>query len=333
MRKTAKNKAYILHEWARKQLVRDRRKWQKQVARSIRQRKKEQLPNKENETPEKQSPKRPQMPYNSGWKIATLNCRDLNEQSKREQIIDIMHTHQIDFLALQETKINASSHECHTNEQSNVKYYFFFSSFNSLATPIPKAQANAKVRPRQPPTEHHGVGFVIGPKYYDCLKECVPHNGRIIEIKIANSGPDIFLIRHYAPHSGRPVAEKEKHWDNLQQILSTKTRQAPVILLGDTNAHIHGRVSDIEGSVVGRHVFGHGNHYVQELPEEQRENRQMLMDFCISNNLTISNTFSEKRIPENVHLKKQGRKALLPPGPLTDLHNLTPYLSRKNGGI
>lgn len=145
------------------------------------------------------------------------------------------------------------------------------------------------------------------------LRSAVPHNGRIIEIKIANSGPDICLISHYAPHSGRPVAENEKHWDNLQQILSTKTRQAPVILLGDTNARIHGRVSDIEGSVVGRHVFGHGNHYVQELPEEQRENRQMLMDFCISNNLIISNSFFQKADSRKCTYKETRTEGFTPP--------------------
>ena len=66
------------------------------------------------------------LPYGQTFVIATLNCRGLNEAGKREQIMEIMHQHKIDLLALQETKINHSSEELKVFR--NQKYLFRFSS-------------------------------------------------------------------------------------------------------------------------------------------------------------------------------------------------------------
>ena len=66
------------------------------------------------------------LPYGQTFVIATLNCRGLNEAGKREQIMEIMHQHKIDLIALQETKINHSIEELKVFR--NQKYLFRFSS-------------------------------------------------------------------------------------------------------------------------------------------------------------------------------------------------------------
>ena len=186
-----------------------------------------------------------------------------------------MKTHQIDLLALQETKVNYSSEEIKQLTSCTDKFLFRFSS---------DSQASNRV------VEHHGVGFVIGPTISKFVKDCIPHRSRFIEIILQNHGPDIRLINHYAPHSGRPHEEKTHHWETLENILDHHSRTIPTYILGDANARIHGRISEIENECVGRHVFGFGAQHVHALTEEQRENRQLLIDFCVFNDIMVMNT-------------------------------------------
>ena len=64
----------------------------------------------------------------------------------------------------------------------------------------------------------------------------------------------------------------------------------PTFVVGGTNARLHGRVSGMEETIVGSHVFGWGNFLVDYLSDEQRENRQFLFDFCTANDFIVSNT-------------------------------------------
>ena len=78
--------------------------------------------------------------YGQKLKIATLNCRELAALSKRQQLTYIMQQHNIDIMAIQETKQAFSSTESHDG-------YTFFSG----------KQAN-----RGP--AHYGVGLSSRPK-------------------------------------------------------------------------------------------------------------------------------------------------------------------------
>ena len=168
----------------------------------------------------------------------------------------------------------------------------FFCSDKNVPSPSAalQARAQAKANPRNF-TEHHGVGFVIGPKFRNYVSDCTPHNGRIIKLHIRNQGPNIRIINHYAPHSARPFAEKDHQWNLLHSITDTQTANMPTFVVGDTNARLHGRVSGLEETIVGSHVFGWGNFFVDYLSDEQRENRQFLIDFCTANEFIVSNTF------------------------------------------
>jgi hypothetical protein len=289
-----------------------------------------------------------QIKYNQRFKLATLNCRGLNEQAKREQIIEIMHKHDIDILALQETKNNNCSEENKAREGTGEKYRFYFSAGekynmdNTKSTPAAKAKAKARAKnkakakpkakakanaapppPQQPGSddekgngkgkrkgkgkgkgkgkhknnayrEHHGVGFVLGPKAINCVEDCIPYNGKLMEILIANSGPTIRIINHHAPHSGRPPEEKDNHWEAIQTLSDRSGIDMPTYIIGDTNARIHGPINDMEELIIGKHTFGKGPEHVPNLPPEQRENRQALIDFCVKNEYNITNTYFEK---------------------------------------
>ena len=123
--------------------------------------------------------------------------------------MEIMRQHKIDLIALQETKINHSIEELKVFR--NQKYLFRFSSSVNKKTQAPEPQipkAKAKANAQNNGTEHHGVGFVVGPKLQTALKDCIPYSSRLIQIKFHNHGPDLSFISQYAPHSGRPQEEK-----------------------------------------------------------------------------------------------------------------------------
>ena len=216
------------------------------------------------------------------------------EMSKREQLMHIMQTHHIDILALQETKVSSSSEEQKIQQDTaGNRFLFLFSSKPQVVQQPPQQQnqpaRQAKAKARN--VEHHGVGFVVGPRLLECRKDCNPHSSRLIELSLHNHGPDIHIVNHYAPHSGRPLEEKTQHWDTLQEVVRARSRSLPTFILGDTNARVHGSTEAVEDQVIGRHVFGHGALHVRNLPEAQRENRQCLIDFCITNEYVLSNTF------------------------------------------
>ena len=278
-----KKHSQIIQLWKERRKILERRKIERKTRKVMLKRNRNKFDNnpsavvKKKRTPNDPNPSvaHQSFRYRQTIGIATLNCRGLAEAGKRDQIIKIMKTHQIDLLALQETKVNYSSEEIKQLPGCTDKFLFRFSS-NSHAT-------NRAV-------EHHGVGFVIGPKILNSVKDCIPHSSRFIEIIFQNHGPDIRFINHYAPHSGRPHEEKTHHWETLQNILDRQSRNIPTYILGDTNARLHGRISEVENECVGRHVFGFGAQHVHNLAEEQRENRQLLIDFCVFNDFTVMNT-------------------------------------------
>ena len=151
--------------------------------------------------------------------------------------MEIMHQLNIDILTLQETKVNFCREEFKTIEGTDKVYKYLFSSDKNVPNPSAALQAlpQAKANPRNF-SEHHGVGFVMGPKLGNFVSDCIPHNGRIIELHIRNPGPNIRIINHYAPHSARPFAEKDHHWNLLHSITETQTANMPTFVVGDTNA-------------------------------------------------------------------------------------------------
>ena len=169
-----------------------------------------------------------------------------------------MHKHQIDLIALQETKVNHSSEEIKQLPPYNDRYLFYFSSSINKTQPNrppPLPKTNAKAKQASHYVEHHGVGFAIGPRLISSVKDCVPHNSRLIEIKFHNHGPDLNFINHYAPHSGRPYEEKTRHWENLQRILSEHPHANPTYILGDANARLHGCSTDVERLCIGYRIL------------------------------------------------------------------------------
>lgn len=227
-----------------------------------------------------QTPTTPGMKYGHTITIATLNCRGLAELSKRQQLTYIMEKFNIDILAMQETKQRTNSQEYCDG------YTFFFSSSQNSRT-------QAGQGGRRPHIEHHGTGFIVSPKIKPFVYDCTPISDRIMELKIAAKGRNYTILNGYAPHSGRPLVEKQNFWNQIENHRGIQTPSSPVFIVGDFNARLHARqISELD--IMGPHTFGLGSGFLQNMPPDQVENRQFLVDFCKYHDYVLSSTFFMK---------------------------------------
>ena len=249
--------------------------------------------------------------YGQKLKIATLHCRGLAALSKRQQLTYIMQQHNIDIMAIQETKQAFSSTESHDG------CTFFF----------PGKQAN-----RGP--AHYGVGFVISPQIKHCILDCVPVGDRMMKLTISAKGRKYYIMNLYAPHSGRPNDEKHNFWDLLSRQCEAHDGSTPCFIVGDMNARIHGR-QVFEFDIMRHHTFGRGAGYVQEMPGDQLENRQYLLGFCRYNNYITSSQacISQNRRGSSARSSFLRLRVLRRHGHLIDLPNLTTVCAQNAGNM
>ena len=112
--------------------------------------------------------------HKQAFKIATLNCRGMLEQTKREVYITIMEELRIDILCLQETHINTNH-----KEETDGHLFIFSKGVSDEARAEEekenkeqqgkikrkgKGKGKGKRKQRHKYTsEHAGVGFIIAP--------------------------------------------------------------------------------------------------------------------------------------------------------------------------
>ncbi|KAI8494484.1 hypothetical protein Bbelb_277100 [Branchiostoma belcheri] len=99
-------------------------------------------------------------------------------------------------------------------------------------------------------------------------------------------GPHILrksAVQAYAPQQGRPAREEKMNFlEQLEDTFDRLPNESDIIVMGDLNCHV--------GSVAVRGVigkFGVG---------ERNEEGEMLIDFCLRNNLAVMNTPRESPI-------------------------------------
>ena len=66
----------------------------------------------------------------------------------------------------------------------------------------------------------------------------------------------VYIIRVYAPHSGKPEEEKENFWNDVFHLMSCIPQNEMVVLVGDMNWHVGSTV--IMLAMMGRMDGGFG---------------------------------------------------------------------------
>ncbi len=141
-----------------------------------------------------------------------------------------------------------------------------------------------------------GAGIVLSAEaakaWRDGGEQWEPVNSRIVSARLRLRGgrqqcSHLTLVSVYAPTLRSPQEIKDDFFADLQSVLDRVPAEDVVVLLGDWNARVgsrHGSQADRWEGVLGKHSLGNMN-----------EAGLFLLSFCSMNNLSIVNTFFEKK--------------------------------------
>ena len=115
-----------------------------------------------------------------------------------------------------------------------------------------------------------------------------------MQIKLRTHSNPLNIVNTYAPQNARPICEKQKYYKELEDTIEGNGTNSMDMICSDMNARIHSRLNG-EEPWIGEHVFGGGEDYLESQNEEGLENREQLIDFCMSNDYLVMNTFVSQR--------------------------------------
>ena len=124
---------------------------------------------------------------------------------------------------------------------------------------------------------------MLSPELADRVDSTNFKSERVLNITLKLKSRNISIIQIYAPQQGRPNNEKEAFYDELQSVVDVSKYRENLIIIGDWNGHVGTDRLGVE-NIIGS--FGVG--------ERIAEGRRIL-DFCITQNLAIMNTFFKHR--------------------------------------
>jgi hypothetical protein len=143
--------------------------------------------------------------------------------------------------------------------------------------------------------EYAGVGIWISHDLHHALTDVRPCGGRIIVASFKGKGPPWHIVSCYTPQAGRPLAEKQAHYEMLGQIISQIPSAHPVYILGDYNARL-GTPAEHEREFLGRWTWAPPGPAPPDPPQPQvADNRALLMQFVAAHDLIISNAPGQKQ--------------------------------------
>ena len=67
-------------------------------------------------------------------------------------------------------------------------------------------------------SEYAGVGIIINNKWGKYVNDAIPHNNRIVELRLEGAAP-ITTVVVYAPQAGRPQQEKDDFYTKINSII------------------------------------------------------------------------------------------------------------------
>ena len=209
------------------------------------------------------------------FRVASFNVGTLNKRSAEE--VETLTRRRVDLCSLQEIRKKGTllpgQAEWITGKDSRMRLYWC---------------GNQKAS--------GGVGIMLAEKWVEKVFEVQRITDRILMLKLI-IGKQIFtFVALYAPQAGRPAAEKDSFYYQLQSAVMGISDSEEVIFLGDWNGHV-GTAADGFELVHGGRGFGKRN------PEGER-----VLDFALANDLVVGNTLFIKRESHLVTFSSGGNK-------------------------
>ena len=141
----------------------------------------------------------------------------------------------------------------------------------------------------------NGVGIVLYGELKNAVAEVQRKNDRIIRLKVCCGGEVLNIISAYAPQVGCTEEEKSNFWSEMDGIMQELEENERVIVGADLNGHV-GSGNDVIGRVHGGHGIGERN------PEGES-----IVDFALSFDMAIVNTFFKKKREHLITYRSGGR--------------------------
>ena len=204
------------------------------------------------------------------WKIASLNVNSIMKPALHKQIEDYMKQHDVAIMCLQETKVAKTT-------QYVVGDLLYVMHGHG-----------------KPEVEYAGVGFVFRKdvrKYITGYR--LGPNGRLLAVGIDTAPRRLTLMTIYAPHAKRPEQERVNFYDTLGKWIQETHSKGALIAMGDYNARLHARLAG-EDPAIGPHIYGAGRSHIWEPRNQERTNRDLLIEMCMAHGLKVMNTWFQK---------------------------------------
>ena len=126
-------------------------------------------------------------------------------------------------------------------------------------------------------SHRHGVGLIMNNSIAKSLSGFWPVSDRIIIAKLISKPFNIFLIQVYAPTQEHEDEVVERFYAEVESCLQYAKSDDIVCIMGDFNARVG---SGELGKAVGKYGLG-----------SRDERGERLIQFCLKNNLTVTNTW------------------------------------------
>ena len=188
-------------------------------------------------------------------RFGTWNVRTMLQTGNLELLIRETHRCKVELLGISEMRWSGKGH--FTTTEDYVVYY----SGNE------KGGSN-------------GVAFLASQHISKHVLGYNPVSDRIITIRLQGNPFNVSVVQVYAPTSAAADADMDNFYSQLQDVLDKLPKKDYLIVMGDFNAKIgKGIQLEEESNVIGNYGLG-----------ERNERGNLLVEFCIGNNLFVSNT-------------------------------------------
>ena len=184
--------------------------------------------------------------------IGTWNLRKLKEKGKLSCVCIEMSRCGLQILGISETNWNGSG-----NFKTNDKQMVIYSGKEDNYS--------------------HGVAIILGKEASNSLIGYSPITDRILKVRIQAKPHNVSILQCYAPTSTASDEQLENFYNSLQEAIDTIPNRDIKIIMGDMNA----KIGKVTKPTAACGIFG---------LRDQNERGERLHEFCIANNLSITNT-------------------------------------------
>lgn len=192
----------------------------------------------------------------STWKLGTWNVRSIN--NKEQELSDEFDKLDIDILTLTETKRKGNGEEILENGHLLI--------YSGVASEKRAAE---------------GVGCIINKSRIKQVRKWEQYSERILALEINIGGNELVtVITAYGPNEDEKIEIKNKFWEDLNE--ATERSKGKIFVAGDLNGRVGN--NDTGNSVIGK--YGE---------TRKSRNGDKIIEFCILNNMIVTNTFFEHR--------------------------------------